>query len=219
MILQLIKLKELSSTKVLNAMVVDYNQFQESDTSVSNVPILTYAKGVKTRSIMSIIFWKWKNLNQNLLKTKRIALTFIKLVESSSDNSEEDILHLVLIKEVIHTCVGMAIGKENKNLVVENHSNTESKGNNSSCKLFSANNLISKNSFSRILNLKDGNLSNFMLLRKIFLKKNFKKKQTKWENKNCLHFMNVQKVILTKLSKHIQNLVSENLLSKWKKKD
>lgn len=199
-------------------MVVDLNLFQESGISVSNVWTSTYVKNVKRRLNINIISWKWKDHKKSNAKTKNNLKISTRLDENSSNSSAENTLHQILTKEIILT--GMDIGKERENtdLVVGKIHNTGSNERCSNYKLFMDNNLTSNNSFSIILNLKVGNWSNFMLLKKIFLSKNFNKRPTKWENKNFLLFMTVQKVNLTKSSNLIQNLDSGNLSSKWSKK-
>ena len=178
-------------------------------------------KSASRRLIMNIISWKWKNLKNNNLRQKRNLKDFTKLVESFSNNSKEDILPHILMKENIHIDMDMDIGeeKENIDLVMVNPLNTESEEKCSNYKLFLDNNQISNNLFSKIHNLKVGNWFNSMPLKRKSLKKSFYRKLTKWENKNCQLFMNVLRMNSMRLSIHIQNWASENLLSKWSKRD
>lgn len=198
-------------------MVADWNLFQESDISVSNVWTSIYVKNVKKRSNISIISWKWKDQKKINPKAKNHQRIFTRLVENSSNNLAENTLHHILTKEIILTDMGIGKERENTDLVVDKIHNTEYNERCSSFRLFMDNSLTSNNSFSIILNLKVGNWFNSMLLKKTFLSKNSNKRPTKWESKNFLLFMIAQKVSLMKSSNPIQNSDSENLSSKWSK--
>lgn len=200
-------------------MVVINNQLQESDTNVWSVLTLTFAKSVKRKLNTNTISWKWKNLKTFNLKPKKHLNVFTRLEKSSSNHSKKETHLHILMKEIIHTDTE-DIGKEKEdiNLIVKKNLNTESKENNSNYRLFSENNQISKNSLWKILSSKAGRWFNFMLLKRISVKKSLKKKQIRKESKNSLLFMNAHKANLMKSSKPIQNLTLETLLLRWKRK-